>query len=96
MRDYATGFDIEKMKSALDWVNARGLTAEIGAELVTEKECVFLRMRNGGYLWGFVMMRGGNFPEVKEDEACMINGERGYIHSVDAHGYCFAESKVRK
>lgn len=96
MRDYAEGFDIEKMKSALDWVNARGLTAEIGAELVTEKECVFLRMRNDGSLWGFVMMRGGNFPEVKEDESCLINGGRGYIHSVDARGYCFAESKVRK
>lgn len=95
MRDYAEGFDVDKMKSALDWVNARGLTAEIGAELVTESEVVFLRMRNNGELWGFAFKRRGFSVTVKEDEQCLINGKRGYIHSVDDHGYCFKESVFR-
>lgn len=87
LRDYADGFDVEKLQSALDWVNARGLGATIYQTRVINDERVRLNF-DGERLYGWVLFLNDK-PEVNDGDACLVAGRAGYIHSVDERGYCF-------
>ena len=87
LRDYADGFDVEKLQSALDWVNARGLGATIYDTRIVNGERVRLNI-DDGRLYGWVL-HPNEKTYVKENDRCLIAGRAGYIHSVDERGYCF-------
>ena len=92
LRDYADGFDVEKLQSALDWVNARGLGATIYDTRIINGERVRLNI-DDERLYGWVIHP--NETDVREYDCCLVAGHAGFIHSIDETGYCFTAMRKK-
>ncbi len=84
LRDYADGFDVEKLQSAVDWLSARGLCGTVYQEKKIKGETVRLNLDSDGRFYGWVIC-----VKKKPEKKCLINGVAGYVHSYDKSGYCF-------